>query len=753
MLSLQLLLCLFSVAVGLDILPSTMLTSSDGMNVSGKEPFCLLTDRVESTRSTANASDSGTNNRTSSLVQIINSFTRPLNGNNQGKVLPNCYNHSVNVTLSTILSDAMNNDYSETLGIPTMYIGRTYEVVFSISMNLLPFLETNGSSPSSTTTTTTSQSFLPNETQVAVRFFLCNALVLGLCDSILSGENGTLSVDNQQLGNIPPYQEGSVIQGTKNGPHIESSWIALTLPQQPQEQPPAKLVASNTSLSDSGSSSNTAIQPIYATQVNLTFRSSNKSDAGAYFMLVRTSAAFRIDSNDNETILRQLDVASSLSPTAFALTNPPTIFLVSTGMKIYVGVLVGVVGALVLAAFVFIVYHRQHPVMKLSQGPFLAAIAGAIFIQVAFSFTELPTRNIFCILRGPMVLLPMEFVSVVILARTWRLHVTLSAVATLGKMTADKETKPRWLSSHFCEECYVSFLSHLARLPLMLCNKSEPSHSPRGSIRSSASAQETWCLVAILTLPQFFLQVVGVSIYRPTLMLVVDDDAGVGRYMCNKQAQWVNAVGIALVTVATVAAVSMSWVSRKLPTAFNEKEQVFNSAALNAMVAFVTLALSEMMTQPDIRPAVPVFLLTLFSVVTGLITLVILVLPKIRRVMSGEKVVISALLGARFSSYGNAHLKSNVNHHNESFKITINEDDPIPSWMSSHIMDLQDTLQRISDRCNDGRSLLRSDWLRLDKDSRALVADLDRVDFSFLTVEEEVKVPTQTETVVVNSSE
>lgn len=74
--------------------------------------------------------------------------------------------------------------------------------------------------------------------------------------------------------------------------------------------------------------------------------------------------------------------------------------------------------------------------------------------------------------------------------------------------------------------------------------------------------------------------------------------------------------------------------------------------------------------------------------------LVLIVWPKIRRVLSGEKVVVSKLLGA---SYGTSSLTTTTTFGEENQKrITQAKDDPLPRHLEGDIVVMEALLRDIS---------------------------------------------------------
>ena len=53
-------------------------------------------------------------------------------------------------------------------------------------------------------------------------------------------------------------------------------------------------------------------------------------------------------------------------------------------------------------------------------------------------------------------------------------------------------------------------------------------------------------------------------------------------------------------------AVVVAWISRSLPSAFNEKVQVFHAAAISILLAFMTILLISITSDPTTHPDVKV---------------------------------------------------------------------------------------------------------------------------------------------------
>ena len=222
-------------------------------------------------------------------------------------------------------------------------------------------------------------------------------------------------------------------------------------------------------------------------------------------------------------------------------------------------------GTFALALLVFIIIQRDHPVMKLAQGSFLAAMTAACLLQISFTFTFMPLQDIYCRLSGPLVLVPMTFVGAVCVGRVWRVYRTLSFAQTFA-------TKQRSTSCNLSES-FINLLSILAELPLRFCSccKKEKGgarnlrHRGRQSIKIAVTAEETLSLIVLLTLPQLVVQVVASVLSDSTLGTRLDPTGNIGCVACDSEALWAFYFGIAYVAFIYMVAVTVAWISRSLP--------------------------------------------------------------------------------------------------------------------------------------------------------------------------------------------
>jgi hypothetical protein len=215
-----------------------------------------------------------------------------------------------------------------------------------------------------------------------------------------------------------------------------------------------------------------------------------------------------------------------------------------------------------------------------------------------------------------------------------------------------------------------------------------------------------------------------------------------------------------------IGAVAAAWIARLLPSVFNEKNQVFHASFVNCLIAFVTLPLLELTNDPTDSPDVQVFLRSFLSIGIAMTVLVILIWPKLRRVWSGERVVLTTVLDARFKAPGAATTPTDDHRKNTledaaGDRIHLKEGDPLPRTIEQQVLRLHDVLRTVEDRwyatrlarfacparvdgfthpslvfcasassC-EGRPLTREEWSRLREYTHSLETELCRIEMTY----------------------
>ena len=220
--------------------------------------------------------------------------------------------------------------------------------------------------------------------------------------------------------------------------------------------------------------------------------------------------------------------------------------------------------------------------MMLAQAPFLALLTVCGMIATATSFVFMPTRDVYCNLRGVLILIPLTLMAAILIGRLWRVYSTLRIALTIGEQNGKRKRT-------FGGEHIMNFLSRLASVHMLF--KRQNVGRRRNSLRQKVSDADLLRVLCLLTLPQIILQVVGVSLYQREIETVFTGDGNVGRVVCDVNSRWPILAGEIYIGLLFVMAVIVAYASRDLPSVFNEKNAIFMTASMNGVVLFFVLAM------------------------------------------------------------------------------------------------------------------------------------------------------------------
>jgi len=561
-------------------------------------------------------------------------------------------------------------------GVYSVYTGNQYNFSVTITLNMTSLLERIDDAADDDDddypvvrpqpTEGGGNNITANTIRAKTRFQICNALHVGTCSPILrallSDDNATFAVRSEHPTNIgggaatvpqsgrwtvDGFGDAASAGATDNG-NAAFDDIAV------QNDGAAALIADNsyvstihyadlmlTALSDPRNE-------IYQATSNLTLSVPATAQFGAYFVVGDVILDFATVAAD---VVKRVDISISLPDNALFVSEPPLFQTVTEGMVVYVSVLIAIVGTFVLLCLLYIIRHRQHPIMQLSQAPFIATLTGCALVQTIFSFAYLPIRDLFCNMIGPLVLIPLHLAAAIMVGRLWRVQKTLATANFIGRratMTAQTQREQEaWYRNWRPCQCdpsvlVIEALTWIANLPFswpFFSKKNRSARgrkSPRESIRQTATAKECLSLIILLTLPQFVLQVFGSIYFDRDLEPQFDLDTRMGRIVCASYGKWVESVGIGLASLMYVVAVVVAWISRQLPSALNETSQVFRAAGLASILALITIPLAILTDVPSNSPDTVVFFRSLLSIGIAFINVTSIIVPKLRRVWTGK---------------------------------------------------------------------------------------------------------------------
>ncbi|KAG7338400.1 7 transmembrane sweet-taste receptor of 3 GCPR [Nitzschia inconspicua] len=490
-------------------------------------------------------------------------------------------------------------------------------------------------------------------------------------------------------------------------------------------------------------------------------------------------ATLELPSSSGNDFVR-VDVSSLLPGDPLMVTTKPTVKDFSTGAIVFVSILIGVAGLMTLGMFCYIVVHRNHRVMTLAQSGMLGALAAASCATIIMSFLLMPLYDAFCKLQA-LLFLPATFMPTILVGRLWRVYTTLSVAHSLGRSpptvssALDEGSGSRKLSSirqhtreslskvsKKSEEWVMKFLSLLAcSFFVQRVEQRRSTPSKRRSIvslRRTTTRTETLLLIFFLTLPQVVVTLFDVIHYWDTtnLWISYSEDAASGRIECRSRT-WVTFFSGGYLAAMFVLAMYVAWCSRLLPSAFNEKDAVFRAGFISGLIVIIITVALSYSDIPEVSPNLYVCFKAVMAIGVSLLTAWSVIMPKIRRVHSGEMVVLTNILrdmnGVNTSSlsseeeeYRRASQEAAARPSRDGIvtpsndgprkrvthcKTVLRNDEPIPKKLERQLYQLNGLTEAITDRCAEGRPMDKTEWEALLRVTTDLTREFENVRMRF----------------------
>jgi len=370
------------------------------------------------------------------------------------------------------------------------------------------------------------------------------------------------------------------------------------------------------------------------------------NDPGSFFAIT----AYQVFTADGESMQQyRYDVSNALNTRLVTYQDPAQILSVTKTMQIVVAVLIGLSVA-VLAYILFqTIKYRKTRVMQLSQAPFLVMSRIAAIAATLCTFLFNPKTDMYCRLRDPLVLIPLQIIYAVMIGRLWRISVVISPLLTIA-IDKDKDNNgPRHWSSMICRK-FFSGLTKVSQIgdKISCRGGSAKRHSlSKGPLRSKVTNFQLGKVVLLFTIPQIVIQILALVLQPSQLAVTYNNDLSVGRTVCSPQdtnASSLSVWGWYILLLFFLLILFLAYESRMLPSLFNETPAIFNTVLTSIIVIAVGLATIRLSESPTTSPDVA-YLLRVLIVMTMTLTVSLrIMLPKIRLARSGKPILINKLV-------------------------------------------------------------------------------------------------------------
>lgn len=335
---------------------------------------------------------------------------------------------------------------------------------------------------------------------------------------------------------------------------------------------------------------------------------------------------------DNETRTRY-DMANALigKQRLIKYQAPAEILEVTDSVLNVSYIAIGVAGAIISFLLCQTVWHRNHQVLKLTQGNFLILFLGAALTATLATVLLEPRNDLFCLLSRPIIMCSAQLLYAVTLGRLWRINAVISPllVQTLREQAG--------LTRQIVEV--------LRRISLI--RHKDSNHNKSKNLRRQINSRQLAVLIAAFTAPQLLIQMLGMILQPPYRDVDFNSDESKGRAYCNSGSPLKSSIlfyGYICFALLIVTLLITAHYTRALPSLLNETSDIFSSTLATLVIFVLGFGIVTVAESPTTSPAVQYLVAVSLTLSITLNTSVRIMVPKLRMIWNGETVLVSKLV-------------------------------------------------------------------------------------------------------------
>lgn len=422
-----------------------------------------------------------------------------------------------------------------------------------------------------------------------------------------------------------------------------------------------------------------------------------------------------------------LDVAQTIQGYTVFMTDQPEQIVLTNSPGFVIGVIVcsSIYALVIFIMMIYISWHRQNPILKLAQAPFLVVVSGCAVLATACTFVYLPLSNMACRLQGVLMSVPMTIMASTLVGRLWRTYSVLSAALQFGRRATEqgnhRTKKQDWLFN------VLGFLANIHVFLLRRNNASEPKSTIRAQVNEATLAR----LIFVLSLPQLIAQIIGFIVEPQAMGVDLANSGFVSRQVC--EIHWFTWVGILYLIFVLCLAIAVAWMARDLPSILNEKDAIFQACSINIVLGFVGILCIVLASNPTMNPDIVSLLWIILSVGNVSTIIWLIVWPKIAMIRKGHQIVVSKLLTANSERTSSGFLR----HGQSEETIILRQNEAPPPRIEAQMLNLKNLLTRVCGRSLSGDPISLNDWRLLISSIQVLHIHLHRIEFAWKVTDEE----------------
>jgi hypothetical protein len=305
--------------------------------------------------------------------------------------------------------------------------------------------------------------------------------------------------------------------------------------------------------------------------------------------------------------------------------DPAEILEVSKPVQIISYVCVGVACAAISFLLLQSIKHYKTQVLQISQAPFLVVYLLAALVATASSVLFQPRSDLWCRLARPLVFISMQLFYSVTLGRLWRVHAVVSP-----------------LLKNRLQRARSSKRGFGGRFSAMTCCPSR-----RVSLRKEISNSKVVGIVAMCTLPQIVLQVLGLVLQPAVKSIEYNEDESVGRCVCDdgvKIQKSIQFYSLCVLGILVLVLLIMAHIARQLPSLLNESRVIYDSTLSSVLLMILGIGVIAVTNSPTTSPNVSYMVYVILVLSSTLNSSLRIMLPKLKMAWNGQVILVSKLV-------------------------------------------------------------------------------------------------------------
>ena len=400
-----------------------------------------------------------------------------------------------------------------------------------------------------------------------------------------------------------------------------------------------------------------------------------------------------INHNHTDLVVTRYDMANAMDQQLNIVTyqTPQQILSISQPVAIVSYIIIGGVALTIAFLLVQTILHRDHQVLKLTQGTFLIACLSAALIATVATFLLQPVNDVYCQTGPFLVMSCLQIVFAITIGRLWRIHAVISPLLMQTLRNQKQETNLLLTSVRWIQRSMTACATRCSPRKHTGDDQDETVGNdndgsggrqsglsrggsrriiPKGNAKSLRRQVNEWHLlvvVALFSAPQIILQIIAIVLQPRYQTIYSNDDESIGREICKSTNVDSVAANILyysyyLFLLLVIVLMLMAHATRRLPSLFNETKDIFDSTLSSIVLLVLGIGIIAVTHGPTTSPSVEYLIQVLVILSLTLNMSWRLMMPKLRMVWRNETVLVSKLV----SDHAKSIRRENADHTNAS---------------------------------------------------------------------------------------